>query len=114
MTTSWLRRRLVATLAFAAIAACDHPAQPKPDVVDVFTPGNTFSPFTANLRVGGVVRFNIFGDEHNVIFSPGTAGAPQDVNVVRDTIVQRTFTTAGTYSYSCTIHLGMNGEIIVR
>jgi plastocyanin len=82
--------------------------------VEVFTPGNTFSPFTANVSVGGVVRFHIFGDDHNVIFTPGTAGAPQDINVVRDVTVDRTFTKAGDYAYSCTVHPGMNGEIIVR
>ena len=108
-------RRMAASLAvLASLAGCDHPAQPKPAVVDVYTPGNTFSPFTANVSVGGVVRFNIFGDDHNVVFAPGKSGAPADINVVRDVVVERTFTTAGDYPYSCTVHPGMNGEIIVR
>jgi len=105
---------LVSALCLLALGACDHPAQPKPEIVEVFTPGNTFSPFTATLSVGGIARFNIFGDDHNVIFTPGTPGAPQDINIVRDVVVDRTFTTAGSYSYSCTVHPGMNGEIIVH
>ena len=108
------RRRLAAMLCALCLAACDHPEEPKPGVVEVFTPGNTFSPFTANVNVGGVVRFNIFGDDHNVVFASGKAGAPADINVVRNVVVDRTFTTAGDFPYSCTVHPGMNGEIIVK
>jgi plastocyanin len=97
-----------------ALAGCHGTEEPKPNLVEVFTPGNTFSPFSANLAVGGVVRFNIFGEEHNVIFTPATPGAPEDVKVVRDVVVERTFTRAGDYPYTCTVHPGMNGEIIVR
>ena len=109
----WRTKPLAIPLAILlAIVSCAE--EPKQTVVEVFTPGNTFSPYTANLPVGGIVRFNIFGDEHNVIFTPGMAGAPEDVKVVRDMIVDRTFTKAGDYPYSCTVHPGMNGEIIVR
>lgn len=114
MTPSPRMCRLASAICLVALGACDHPEQPKPAVVEVFTPGNTFSPFTANLSVGGVVRFNIFGDDHNVIFTPGTPGAPADINVVRDVVVERTFPTAGDYAYTCTVHPGMNGEILVR
>jgi plastocyanin len=101
-------------LAALGLAACHGVDDPKPPVVEVFTPGNTFSPFSANVNAGGVVRFNIFGDEHNVIFTPGITGAPADIQIVRDQIVDRTFPRAGDYPYSCTVHPGMNGEIIVR
>ena len=110
----WTVRSTAPLIIATAIGACDRPSQPKPPTIDVYTPGNTFSPFTANLVVGGVVRFNIFGEEHNVIFTPGTPGAPPDVNVVRNVIVERTFPTAGDFPYTCTVHPGMNGEIIVR
>lgn len=100
--------------AGALLAACGEPTPPAPPVVEVFTPGNTFSPFTANVTTGGIVRFNIFGDEHNVIFSHATPGYPADINVVRDVIVDRTFQVVGTFPYSCTVHPGMNGEIVVK
>jgi plastocyanin len=106
--------RTAALVALMAMAACRDTTRPEPGVLDVYTPGNTFSPFTANIAVGGKVRFNIFGDDHNVIFTPGQAGAPANVNVVRDVIVERSFTQAGDFPYSCTVHPGMTGEIVVR
>ncbi|HET9424328.1 MAG TPA: hypothetical protein VFO55_03070 [Gemmatimonadaceae bacterium] len=110
-------RFTLATIALVALvaAACkDDPAGPVTAAVDVFTPGNTFSPFTATISVGGVVRFNIFGDEHNVIFSRANPGYPADINVVKDVIVERTFAAVGTFPYACTVHPGMNGEIVVK
>lgn len=108
-------RLLAGMAALTVVAGCaDDPLDPTPVLVDVYTPGNTFSPFTATVRVSGVVRFNIFGDEHNVIFSQATPGYPADVNVVRDVVVERTFATVGTFPYSCTVHPGMTGEIVVK
>lgn len=80
---------------------------------DVFTPGNVFSPFSTTIPVGGTVRFNISGDPHNVIFKR-IAGAPSDVNVVSNTVVSRTFSTAGTFPYDCTVHPGMSGQVVVQ
>jgi plastocyanin len=82
-------------------------------VADVFTPGNVFSPFNTSIKVGGSVRFNISGDSHNVIFGK-VAGAPADVNVVKDVVASRTFNTRGTYPYDCTVHPGMSGRIVVQ
>jgi plastocyanin len=82
--------------------------------VDVFTPGNTFSPFSITVAVGGTVNFNISGTPHNVIFSRVTNGAPADINVVNNVVVARTFNTKGTFSYDCTVHPGMTGQVIVQ
>ena len=107
--------RVILAVLAAFVTACDRDVvPPHTGAVDVFTPGNTFSPFTANVSAGGIVRFNIFGDEHNVIFSHATPGYPADINVVKDVIVERTFLAVGTFPYSCTVHPGMNGEIVVK
>ena len=81
--------------------------------VDVFTPGNVFSPFSTVIPVGGSVRFNISGDQHNVIFG-AVAGAPANVNVVQNVVVSRTFGTRGTFPYDCTVHPGMSGQVVVQ
>ncbi|MEO5568853.1 MAG: hypothetical protein ABIR92_10185 [Gemmatimonadaceae bacterium] len=106
--------RAAAMLGVMVGLSCDRAVEPTPPILDVFTPGNTFSPFTATIPVGGTVRFNIFGDDHNVIFARATAGAPSDINIVKDVMVERAFSAVGTFPYSCTVHPGMNGEIVVR
>src|SRR6187431_2931322 len=79
------RRTRVALAALCLVASCGgDPVSPNAPV-DVFTPGNTFSPFSASIPVGGVVRFNIFGDKHDVTFSRAVAGYPADIIVVQDT-----------------------------
>jgi plastocyanin len=92
------------------------PTVPRPDTLDVFTPGNVFSPTSAEIRRGGTIRFRISESPdrrgHNVIF--GRSGAPANIPVVKDTTVPRTFATAGTFPYTCTVHPGMDGEVIVR
>jgi plastocyanin len=109
-------------MAAMAVAACggDDPAAPDDpeNVADVYTPGSIFSPFTANIRAGGTVRFHMQrapdGDGHNAIFTSETPGAPDDVPVVVDTTVSRRFNARGTFPYICTVHPGMAGEIIVE
>jgi Plastocyanin len=107
-------RRLVAiALCLAAACGSDSVVPPVGTTVDVYTPGNVFSPFSTVIPVGGTVRFNISGDQHNVIFS-SVAGAPANVNVVQNVVVSRTFTTRGTFAYDCTVHPGMSGQVVVQ
>jgi plastocyanin len=113
---------LISLVTFVvAVAACsdDEPAAPdNDDVVDVYTPGEIFTPFTAEISVGGTVRFHMSrapdGDGHNAIFSKAVPGAPPDINVVADTVVSRVFNTRGTFGYICTVHPGMVGEVVVQ
>lgn len=74
------------------------------------TNANTFTPSTVTVRVGGSVAYSFSGD-HNVIFS--SAGSPADVPVTNSGTVNRTFLTAGTYNYTCSLHAGMNGSVLV-
>jgi plastocyanin len=76
------------------------------------TNGNVFNPFSVEIAVGGTVTWT-FQSEHNVLFLGG-AGAPQDITVRSSGSVARTFTTAGTFDYLCSLHSGMNGTVIVR
>jgi plastocyanin len=106
-------RLLAALLTAFALAACDDPVTPE-SVVDVYTTPNAFSPFTSTILAGGTVRYHIFGDEHNVIFAKTTPGYPADINVVKDVIVERTFLATGTFRFTCTVHPGMDGEVVVK
>ena len=105
-----------------ALAACasheTSPTSPAPTTVDVFTPGNVFSPFSVTVGVGSTVRFNIArasdGTGHNAIFGTSPPGAPADINIVADTVVSRVFAARGTFEYVCTVHPGMTGEVVVK
>ena len=75
-------------------------------------PGFSFAPFTATIPVGGTVVFDFPSEEHNVIFNRVT-GAPNDIQVVTNARVSRTFNVVGRFPYDCTIHPGMSGEVVV-
>jgi len=109
-----MRRLVVVALCLAAACGSDSVVPPVGTTpVDVFTPGNVFSPFSTVIPAGGTVRFNISGDQHNVIFG-AVNGAPANVNVVQNVVVSRTFTTRGTFPYDCTVHPGMSGQVVVQ
>ncbi len=84
-----------------------------PAAVTVNMPGTTFSPAVFDIAVGGTVSFVFPALAHNVVFG-GAAGAPQDIGIVSNTTVTRTFNTKGTYNFSCTVHPGMNGTANVK
>lgn len=117
--TAALAAVVLATIALAAgcsDSATDAPEPPAP--ADVYTTGDVFLPFTTTIERGGTVRFHITrgsdDDGHNAIFSKAVPGAPADIPVVMDTVVSRTFATIGTFSFVCTVHPGMAGEVVVH
>jgi plastocyanin len=85
--------------------------------VDVFALSTIFSPNLSNIVRGDTVRFNIVpsqnGEGHNVIFN-ATTGAPANILVVTTGVFTRVFNTTGTFHYECTIHPGMNGDVVVQ
>jgi plastocyanin len=74
---------------------------------------NLFSPAQVTIRVGQTVLYDFPADQHNVIFA-NRAGKPADIPVTSNVQVTRTFSTAGTFPYECTLHPGMNGTVIVN
>jgi plastocyanin len=91
------------------------PATPPPsgNAATVTTPGTSFSPATVTIARGGTVSWEISGATHNVTFQ-GAAPAGGNVPDTRSGTVSRTFSTAGSYPYSCTRHSGMNGSVVVQ
>ncbi|MCX5766375.1 MAG: Ig-like domain-containing protein [Gemmatimonadetes bacterium] len=79
---------------------------------NVETSGDSFSPASVDIAVGGSVGFT-FNGLHNVSFSP-QSGAPSDIQNTGSGTVSRTFNSVGTFSYQCTLHSGMTGNVIVH
>jgi uncharacterized protein YjdB len=73
----------------------------------------TFDPSTLDLARGGTVTWVFASLTHNVTFAD-VNGAPQDIGNQTSTSVSRTFSTAGTFNYVCTLHSGMNGRVVVH
>jgi plastocyanin len=74
---------------------------------------DAFTPNKVAIGVGGQVTWTFGATIHNVTFAP-QAGAPANISDTYATSVSRTFTAAGNFNYSCTIHAGMNGQVVAR
>jgi plastocyanin len=72
-----------------------------------------FTPATVEVRPGGTVTWTFGALAHNVTFRSAT-GAPANIPTSANTSVARTFATAGSFPYDCTIHAGMSGTVTVR
>jgi len=79
---------------------------------DISVGNNFFNPSSFSVATNGTVTWtwNSGGVEHNVTFDDGAASNTQGSGQY-----QRTFTTAGSYPYHCTIHGAkiMSGTITV-
>lgn len=109
--------RLLAGVAAAALLACsgyDSPSEPggAGNNMTVAVRNNLFDPATIEVPVNSTVTWawNSGGVEHNVTFQTG----PSSGNLSSGSF-PRTFQTAGTYAYVCTIHQaqGMSGVVNV-
>ena len=77
------------------------------------TPSETFTPASLTINAGETLTF-VFGSlAHNVFFDQDTA--PDDIPApTSNASVDRTFPTAGTFTYTCHIHPQMHGTVVVQ
>jgi plastocyanin len=114
--------------AFAALLACggggggnggggpNPPTGPTPPSLSatVTLGASSFNPASVPLLVTGTVTFtNNSGIVHNVTFAPAT-GAPDNIGDHAAGSNQRTFNTAGTFDFECTLHAFMTGQVVVQ
>jgi len=78
----------------------------------VTAPQFAFIPGTVDVGTGGTVTWSIGDIHHTVDFT--TAGAPSDTEELRNTSATRTFPTAGSFTYRCSIHPAMTGMVRVH
>lgn len=106
--------RLALLVSVFALASCgdDNGSGPDPVENEVRVGNNFFLPPTRSVPVGTTVTWtwNDGSVMHNVTFPGGPASPNQSSGTF-----QRTFTTAGTFAYTCTIHgAPMSGSITVN
>ena len=112
-----MSRRLYLTIALIAAlvlatGACSTTKKPPAGNSVQATAQLTFTPVTLNVKTGDTVTWNnSSGIAHNVTFDSGPAF---NQNLNDGSQVTRTFTTAGTFTYFCSIHgKSMHGTIVV-
>lgn len=73
---------------------------------------NNFSPANIQVSAGTTVTWTWSQDAitHNVTFVDGTSSGDKGAG----STFSRTFSAAGTFNYSCTLHPGMNGSVVVQ
>jgi plastocyanin len=77
--------------------------------VNVSIQDNFFSPSPVNIVVGDTVHWtNNGGVDHTTTGATWNSGT-----LMPGQSFDHTFNSAGTFGYSCTIHLGMNGSVVV-
>lgn len=86
-----------------------------PSTGSVTVSNDQFDPNVVDISAGGTVTWTWAAGaaDHNVTFTSGptTVNAISTRNTGSDS---RTFATAGTYDYHCTIHTGMQGTIVAH
>lgn len=103
---------LLAALACGGGGGPTGPGQ-NPSASTVTLGASSFSPSSVTIQSGGSVSWsNTSGILHNVTFDPAT-GAPANIGNHSSGVNARTFATAGTFGYQCTLHGGMTGSVIV-
>ncbi len=84
-------------------------SSPPPSAANVTVNDNAFSPSATMIALGGQVTWTWSGSQpHNVTFQSGESSATQSSGTF-----SRTFTAAGSFSYQCTVHSGMQGSVSV-
>ncbi len=101
--------KLAALLVVLQLLACALTASAV--TVTNFVRSNTFNPASMTINAGDTVVWVWESGIHNVT---STTGAFASGNKSPVETFSRTFTTSGTFNYTCTIHPGQNGTLIVQ
>jgi plastocyanin len=125
-----MHSRIAALSLAASLAACGGssgspgttPPPTSPGVPGTTTPTVTtsvtlqnlsFNPGDIQVSPAAVVTFtNNDNTAHNVTFNNGAIASVGNFNSGSRTVTMPS--TAGTYTYGCTIHSGMNGSVLVK
>ena len=105
---------LLSIVLAAAVAACgsDSSGPDDDDTVTIEMRDNLFSPASRSVSPGTTVRWVNEGSVAHNTTGESSLWASQNLNPGQS--YERTFATAGTFEYECTLHVGMTGTITVQ
>jgi len=84
-----------------------------PGANEVFIQGMAFTPSTITVSAGTTITWtNKDGVTHNV--TSNTAGLFSSGPINPNKTFSKLFSTPGTFGYTCTLHAGMNGSVVVN
>ena len=99
-----------ALLLLVSLSTCSKTSTPGPN--QVYMQSTSFNPSSITVPVNTTVTWtNQDNITHNVTSTTGLFASP---TISPSGTYTHQFTTTGTYPYSCTIHPGMNGVVIVQ
>lgn len=107
MEKTWNGRRVAALLAALAVASMLFAGTAVAGATTVKVKNYSFSPGTVRIDKGGKVKWKFVQGTHNVTGKGFKSGNKSSGSY------SHKFKKAGTYTYSCTIHPGMNGKVRV-
>jgi plastocyanin len=93
---------------FSFVRGLSDPGPPVAGVTEVAVRDNAFAPGAIEVPAGTTVTWAWQGNnQHNVV------GDDFESPVQADGEFAHTFAEPGSYDYECTLHFGMNGEVVV-
>ena len=114
---------LLGVLMFASVAACgSNSSEPETEALPpntVLVRGMQFTPASLTVNVGDTVtwKFDDQGAAHNVVSVVENMKDPKVLDSGNPQLsgeYTHTFTEAGTFDYTCTLHPEMLGQVIVE
>lgn len=118
------RLAVAVCLVFGSACGGGYDSSPTPPistakVYDVYTIAETFSPPTLTIALGDTLRFNFArapdGLGHNVIFDPTPANHPPSITSEYTSGTAKIgFAARGSFHYTCVLHGGMTGDVVVQ
>ena len=103
-------------ISIAAVAACSNSTGSSTGghTTSLTVSNNSFNPTPDTVPAGQVTfTWTSASNSHNVTWLTGPAALPANSSTMTTGTYQPTL-QAGTYTYHCTIHAGMNGTIVVH
>lgn len=83
--------------------------------VTVGSGGNNFNPQNLTVANGTIVTWTFVTGIHNLTWISGPPGSTNTINPMpANSTYQFTFTTNGTFTYQCTNHINMTGQVTVQ